>query len=228
MSKIEKLENRIIKEGMKDEDFEQFKILLRRTPSDFLKIQHCYITASSFPKENADQAIKLIKYGIENFSNDAWLGVYWAHLRLADIYYKIEQYDNAYQTLQKAVSILDDSNENYRISCAIDMMWLKMHIDNFEYSEELENFFITYQNENEFSKALRINQFKTTIAEIIIMLHYGKQENARSAYSKVHEIMCSEYKGTFDSVLKNHKISEKLEITTAVSEYLESIQSIIG
>ncbi|MBQ7981296.1 MAG: hypothetical protein IJ305_06800 [Oscillospiraceae bacterium] len=224
MSKIDELKNKIIQNGMTNEDFEEFKLLLRRTHNDFLRNQHCYTTAVSLPKENSDQAIKLIQYGLETFVNDGWLGKYRAYSNLAEIYYKTEHYNEAYQALQKAIDFSNDSNEDYRIECAIDLLWMKIHIDNFEYSNELEDYYNLYQKASEFSKAFINNQFKITLAEIIIMLHYEKYECAKQAYNKLLKMINSIPIISKSNIVKKHNISVRLEITPAVSEYLKQLK----
>jgi hypothetical protein len=52
MRKIEEFEQKIIKHGMAEGDFEEFKKLLRRVRDNFLKRQHCYTTAIQLPIEN--------------------------------------------------------------------------------------------------------------------------------------------------------------------------------
>ena len=227
MSKIEELKKKIIQEGMTDEDFEQFKVLLRRTPGDFLKNQHCYTTAVSLSKENADQAIRLIEYGLETFSDDDLLGKQRAYTCLADVYYKINQYNKAYSSLKKAQGVAATEGNRLYVSCEMDMLWMKMHVDSFEYSEELEVLYSSCQKECEFTKALLNNQFKMTVAEIIIMLHHGRKNQAVDLYNKAVEMTDSEYKGALAGVLKKHKASESLDITEQAFEYLKSIQKIL-
>ena len=67
MSKIDEFEDKLIKQGMTDDDFEEYKKLLKRVRGNFGKRQHCYTTAIQFPPKHANQAIKLIKYGLEEF-----------------------------------------------------------------------------------------------------------------------------------------------------------------
>ena len=75
MSKIDELEQKIIKQGMTDENFAEYQKILKRVRGNFLKRQHCYTTAIQFLPEHADQAIKLILYGLENFE-DGWFSTY--------------------------------------------------------------------------------------------------------------------------------------------------------
>ncbi len=231
MSKIEELKKKIIQDGMSDEDFEMFKLLLRRTRDDFLKNQHCYSTAVLFPKEYSEQAIKLIQYGLETFAGNDSYSRHCYYDDLSYIYFNIGEYDKAYQSLLKAVSIIEESKESCLVSPvsdAIKLLWIKLHVDNFEYSKEAEEHYKCYQKENEFSKALINHKFQMLIAEIIIFLHYKEREKAKLSYNKVLEMMKPEYKGELHSILKKHKCTEKLDITTETMDFLNRTHDILG
>ena len=49
MGKIDDFEQKLIKQGMTDEDFLEYEKLLKRVRGNFLKRQHCYTTAIQFP-----------------------------------------------------------------------------------------------------------------------------------------------------------------------------------
>lgn len=63
MSKIGDFEQRLISDGMTDRDLEEYAKLLVRVRD---KRQHCYTTAVKFPPERIEQAVKLIKLGLES------------------------------------------------------------------------------------------------------------------------------------------------------------------
>ena len=85
MSKIDEFEQKIIKHGMTDEDFLEYGKLLKRVRGNLLKRQHCYTTAIQFSDEYAEQAVKLIQYGLENFE-DGWFSTYTSYLYIGHIY----------------------------------------------------------------------------------------------------------------------------------------------
>ena len=70
IGKIDEFEQKLIKHGITDEDFVEYEKLLKRVRSNFSKRQHCYTTAIQIPRQYAEQAIKLIRYGLENFEDD--------------------------------------------------------------------------------------------------------------------------------------------------------------
>ena len=67
MGKIDDFEQKLIKQGMTDEDFIEYEKLLKRVRGNSSKCQHCYTTAIQFPRKYAEQAINLIQYGLDNF-----------------------------------------------------------------------------------------------------------------------------------------------------------------
>ena len=78
MTKIEELENKLICEGIKKEDLNTYETLLKKSGSDYNRLQHCYITAWQFPRERYEQGIRLIEWGIERYQSD-WYSVYTAY-----------------------------------------------------------------------------------------------------------------------------------------------------
>ena len=75
MTKIEEFENRIINTGLSDGDYAEYEKLLRRVHDNFLKLQHCYITAIKFSENRADSAVALIEWGLDKYPSD-WFSTY--------------------------------------------------------------------------------------------------------------------------------------------------------
>ena len=82
MSKIDEFEQQIIKNGFTEEDLKEYEKLLKRVRDNFLKRQHCYSTAIQFPVEHTEQAVLLIKYGLENFEDDGWFSTYTSYFNI--------------------------------------------------------------------------------------------------------------------------------------------------
>lgn len=224
MSKIEELEKKMMKNGMTEDDFVRFKSLLRYVRSDFLKNQHCYTTAVQFPKENAQQAIKLIQYGLDAFGDDYWSSRLRAYLNMGIIYCRTGDYKNAYQSFINAQK-QETTGETYHIQISVYLLWAKMHIDKFQYSDKLEEYYNLYQKSDEFAKSFLNNRFRVAVSKIVIALHHGKKEEAKSAYQEALEIMNPGYKGKLFDILKRHKYTESLELTPEVIEYMGEIKS---
>ena len=96
MGKIDEFEQKLIKRGMTDEDFVEYGKLLKRVRGNFLKRQHCYITATQFPRKYAEQALKLIQYGLDQFEDD-WFSTYTSYLHMARIYERDGKYQKAFE-----------------------------------------------------------------------------------------------------------------------------------
>lgn len=86
MSKIDEFEQKIIKNGFTEEDLKEYEKLLTRVRDNFLKRQHCYSTAIQFPVEYTEQAVSLIKYGLEKFEDAGWFSTYISYFNIGRIY----------------------------------------------------------------------------------------------------------------------------------------------
>ena len=223
MSKIDEFEQRIIKEGMTDEDFLEYGKLLKRVHDNFLKRQHCYSTAIQFSPEHADQAIKLIQYGLENF-DDSWFSTYTSYLFMGQIYEKTNNYKKAFDSYLLAKNTLGEDNFEYERILSVDLLWMKLHIDCFCYSQELENYYSHYIEANEFSKLLINNEFRAAIAEIVIFLHYGKTDEARKSLEKAKKICQPNYIGKLYNILARHNYKETLNTTPEVMKFIKKIK----
>ena len=113
MGKIDELESRIIKQGMSDDDFEEYKKLLKRVRSNFGKRQHYYTTAIQFPTKNANQPIRLIEYGLEAFPDD-WFSTYTSYLYIGKVYESSRNYQKAYDSYMMALNALGEMGKGYK------------------------------------------------------------------------------------------------------------------
>ena len=178
MSKIDEFEQKIIKHGMTDEDFLEYGKLLKRVRGNLLKRQHCYTTAIQFSDEYAEQAVKLIQYGLENFE-DGWFSTYTSYLYIGHIYEKARNYRKAYESYLLAKDALELNREEYVNELSKDLLWVKLHIDSFCYSAELEDYYSCYLATDEFSRAFVNSEFRLAVANIIISLHHGRTDEAK-------------------------------------------------
>ena len=199
MSKIDEFEQKIIKHGMTDEDF-----LLKRQP--------CYKTAIQFSDEYAEQAVKLIQYGLENFE-DGWFSTYTSYLYIGHIYEKARNYRKAYESYLLAKDALELNREEYVNELSKDLLWVKLHIDSFCYSAELEDYYSCYLATDEFSRAFVNSEFRLAVANIIISLHHGRTDEAKRSLAIAKEICEPHYRGKLHSILAKHKYYESLNAT---------------
>lgn len=219
MGKIDEFESRIIKQGMSDDDFEEYKKLLKRVRSNFGKRQHCYTTAIQFPTKNANQAIRLIEYGLEAFPDD-WFSTYTSYLYIGKIYESSRNYQKAYDSYMMALNALGEMGKGYKEELSGDLCWMRLHIDSFRYSEELENLYSSYEKTNEFSKAFINSEFRRAIVQIVIALHHNEKDVAKEAYKRATAIYSPSYVGRLHNILARHKYKETLKVTPEVKEFL--------
>ena len=223
MSKIDEFEQKIIKHGMTDEDFLEYGKLLKRVRGNLLKRQHCYTTAIQFSDEYAEQAVKLIQYGLENFE-DGWFSTYTSYLYIGHIYEKARNYRKAYESYLLAKDALELNREEYVNELSKDLLWVKLHIDSFCYSAELEDYYSCYLATDEFSRAFVNSEFRLAVANIIISLHHGRTDEATRSLAIAKEICEPHYRGKLRSILAKHKYYESLNATPESITFVKSIQ----
>lgn len=222
MTKIEEFESEIIKSGMKEADFSEYENLLKRVHGNYLKLQHCYITALKFPENNSEQAVKLIRWGLEKYY-DTWSSAYRAYYNIGLIYERIGEYEKAYTEFLKAKNVLDEEQTSYIYSLSGKLLWLLLHIDNFQYSEQLEQYYKMFNETNSFEKSFVNNEFCLAVAELVIALHYKKQDRARQAYANVTALINPRYSSKIQDILNKHKIEDTLNISNQCKQFLESV-----
>ena len=220
---IDELEQKFIKKGMTDEDFAEYQKMLKRVRGNFLKRQHCYTTAIQFLPKHADQAIKLIRYGLENFEDD-WFSTYTSYLYIGHIYEKISDYKNAFASYQMAKESLGTEHPEYIKEISKDLMWMKLHIDSFCYSQELENYYSCYLTTGDFSKSFIENEFRLAIANLVIALHYGNKAEAKEALDKARKISKPNYSGKLYNLLARHNYKESFETTREAKNFIKNIK----
>ena len=223
MSKIDEFERKIIKQGMTDEDFAEYQKLLKRVRGNFLKRQHCYTTAIQFPTKYADQAIKLIRYGLENFE-DGWFSTYTSYLYIGHIYEKTSDFKNAFALYQMAKKSLGTDHPEYVKEISKDLMWMKLHIDSFCYTPELEDYYSLCITTDDFSKSFIENEFRLAIANLVIALHHGNMAEAKEALDKAKEISKPNYLGKLYNILDRHNYRESFKTTREAEDFIKNIK----
>lgn len=223
MGKIDEFEQQIIKHGMTEKDFVEYEKLLKKVHGNFLKRQHCYTTAIQFPSQYAQQAIRLIQYGLDTFE-DGWFSTYTSYLHMGHIYEGISNYQKALQAYLLAKEALGLDHSSYVEELSKDLMWMKLHIDSFQYSAELEEYLSCYKNTNDFSKSLVNSEFKVAVAGIVVSMHYGELDKARQFFEKAKSICKPNYVGKLYNILARHKYYETLNTTPEVIAFLRNLK----
>ncbi len=223
MGKIDEFEQKLIKQGMTEEDFNEYEKLLKRVRGNFLKRQHCYTTAIQFPKKYAKQAIKLIQFGLDNFEDD-WFSTYTSYLYMGHIYEENCNYSKAYESYLRAKDALGCDHTDYIEELSTDLMWMKLHIDSFEYSAELEEYLSCYEKTDDFSKAFINTEFKVAVANIVICMYYGRINEAKQFLERAKEICRPNYVGKLYNILARHNYDESLKATPESIDFVRKLK----
>lgn len=222
MSKIDEFEQKIMTHGMTAEDFVEYEKLLKRVRDNFLKRQHCYTTAIQFPPEYAEQAVRLIQYGLDHFE-DSWFSTYMSYLYIGHIYERINEYQKAFDSYVSAQVALGSDHPEYVADLAKDLMWMKLHIDSFQYSKELEDYYLCYEKADEISKAFVNNEFRLAVVNIVISRYHEKNDEAKQAIETATRICQPDYIGKIHDVLARHRYHESLKTTPEAIDFLRHI-----
>ena len=223
MGKIDEFEQRIIKHGMAEEDFAEYEKLLKRVRGNFSKRQHCYTTAIQFSSQYAQQAIRLIQYGLDTFE-DGWFSTYTSYLHMGHIYEGISNYQKAFEAYLLAKEALGLNHSSYVEELSKDLMWMKLHVDSFQYSVELEEYLSCYKRTNNFSKSFVNSEFKVAIASFVILMHHGELDEAKQFLEKAKDMCKPNYVGKLYNILARHKYYESLKITPEAIAFLKEIK----
>lgn len=224
MSKIAEFEQRIIENGFTEEDLKEYEKLLKRVRDNFLKRQHCYSTAMQFPVEYTEQAVSLIKFGLEKFEDDGWFSTYTSYFNIGCIYEEAKEYHKAFEYYLLAKNALGKDHPEYVTELSKYLLWMKLHIDAFGYSTEMEEYYSSYTQAPEFSKAFLNSEIRLSIANIVVSLHYGKTEEAKKSLEIAKEICKPNYKGRLHNILNRHKCNETLNITPEAITFINNLK----
>lgn len=223
MGKIDEFEQKLIKQGMTDEDFIEYEKLLARVRGSFSKRQHCYTTAIQFPRQYAEQAVKLIQYGLENFEDD-WFSTYTSYLHMGHIYEGIGNYQKAFESYLLAKEALGLDHPGYVEELSKDLMWMKLHVDSFNYSVELEEYLSCYEKTSDFSKSFVNSEFKVAVAAIVISMHHGRIDEAKQFLETAKGICKPDHAGKLYTILARHKHYEALNTTPEAIAFIKRLK----
>lgn len=224
MSKIDDFENKMIGNGMSDKDFEEYKLMLRRVHDKWNKYQHCIHAARRFAPQYYQRAIFLIEYAVDNFTDGGHYSLALdPYEAMGDIYFRAKKYDKAYNSYLRAIDKYDD-NRQLDISVISEMLlWAKLHLDDFQYSEEIEKYYNDFIKGSDFYMALLNSRFRRYVAELVIYLHNKNTEYVKTAYKNVCTVLAPDYKGELYDILRKHKCTESIETTDEVISFLKKI-----
>lgn len=202
-----------------------FKLALKRVPKSH-RCQHCYTTAVSMPSNFNKQAISLIQYGLTEHC-DNWYDRMRSYQNLAIILENSEDYVGAKQAYREALeSVRSDKRAVYDSEYAAHMMRAEMHISNFEYTDDLENYYNSAVQADEFNQAFQKKMFYRLLAEIIILIKRNDFIGAKEAFVAANDMVRPGFIGPITLLLERKKFVDSTGATKAALDFLHRIKHV--
>lgn len=155
---------------------------------------------------------------------DGWFTTYTSYLHIGHIYEGISNYQKAFEAYLLAKEALGQDHPRYVEELSKDLMWMKLHVDSFKYSVELEEYLHCYEKTSDFSKAFVNAEFKIAIVNIVISLHHGRLDEAKQFLEKAREICKPKYVGKLYTILTRHKYKESLSTTPEAIAFMKQLK----
>lgn len=224
MTKIEEFENRVRKSGMTEEDLKEYEKLLRRVRGNGSRRQHCWNTAVSFPPDRTEEAVSLIRWGLEQYP-DSWYSTYMSHYMIGQIYERGGKWQAAHDAYLLAYDALGEEQTAYREKLSGDLLWTLLHIDGFHYSDKLRAYYDSFRKIDDFHAAFVNCAFRLAVAELVIALHDGDNETAKKAYDKAKTMAEPGFVSRIQGILDRHRATDKLKANTKeCAQFLKSVR----
>ena len=223
--KIAEIKARIERGECTAEMLDLFKAALKRVPKSG-RCQHCYTTAVSMPSNYNQQAISLIQYGLTQYC-DNWFDRMRSYQNLAIILENSGDYIGAKQAYCEALeSVRSDKRAVYDSEYAAHMMRTEMHISNFEYTDDLENYYNSAVQADDFSQAFQKKIFYRLLAEIIILIKWGDFIGAKEAFVAANDMLRPDFDGPNTLLLKRKGFIESTGATKPALDFLHRIKQV--
>ncbi|MGN0485669.1 MAG: hypothetical protein ACI4GB_00380 [Acutalibacteraceae bacterium] len=217
--RIAEIEKKLSQDDCSDEMIKEFISALKRVPRTH-RCQHCYATAVSMNPRFFEQAIALIHYGLEFC--DRWSDEMRAYCNMAIIYENHNDYPNALLSYDKALNAIPpDIMTSYIPVYSSYMLRAEMHINHFEYTDQLRHYYDLSGQADEFSQSFLKTMFYRALAEIIIFSHDGNISEMKNALEKADSMLCPNYTGPLTALLKRKGYIETIGATKESIRFLK-------
>lgn len=224
MSKISDFEDKLIKNGMSNEDFEEYKKLLKKVRGNFAKQQHCYNTATDFPPEHIAQAIQLIRYGLDAFP-DSHFSTYQSYLHMGQIYENAKQYQDAYNIYSSLLGMLREVDQGLKPKLCGKLCWMCFYMNHFQYSDELEKLYSDYDNMENLSISYYEDRIQRLILQIVIASFHKQNDIAEEAYKQAIEIYNPYHVEEFTDTALLSKYQKQFGVTPELHLFLKELKN---
>ncbi len=223
--KIAEIEQELLQDNVTEENIETFKTALKRVPKNS-RCQHCYTTAVAMKPCFSQQALSLIEYGLELYGEN-WFDRMRSYHNMAILYEQNGDYHNALEAYKQAFLSIDKTQQALYVSeYALHLMRMEMHVANFQYTENLQNYYNDAMQADAFSQAFQRNAFYKAIAEIIVSQNQGNLKNMQKAYKTALKMLQPNYEGPLTGLLKQKNYTETAGATKEVFTFLENVKNL--
>jgi len=217
--KIAEIEKRIRQGDCSEKMLEMFKASLKRVPK-VGRCQHCYTTAVAMPSRFHSQAISLIQFGLDQYS-DSWIDRMRSYENIAIILETQGDYVGAKQAYGKALSSVDPNLRlDYEPEFAAHLMRTEMHINDFDYTDDLEKHYNIAMCDDEFSQAFQKKRFYCLLAEIIIFTRNNDLTRAHTSYLESKKMLRPGFVGPLTYLLKKNGYIDSTGVTKKARRFL--------
>ena len=221
--KLAEVEERMMAEGFSEELFLQFQEGLKRVRGNYNKCQHCYLTAYGLKAKDFEAAIRMIRYGLENFA-ELWVDFSRSYDMLARIYIRRESYREARACyLASFEKMVEFGEERHGDVLAVNLVFSELHCEGFTCTDNLRKFHDLAQSDLAKSGFTRRDRFYFALAELVIALQDQGVDGARSAYRYVMCVLMGLDPDANDALLQRHRYRNDAYATGASLRYLDSL-----
>lgn len=220
--KLNEIEKTITTKGFTETLFLDYIKALKRVPGNSLRCQHCYITALEMQSFDFDNAIRMIHFGLENYA-ETWLDHWRSNRNLVILYEKREMYDKVKDIYLLMISSLDETKQvSVIIDIYFELLKTEMHLNGFNYSAELEEYYGKTVLASEFQQQFRHFIFYKSIAEMINYDHSKDRDSFEMARINAIQSLDGNKQTVMDRLLKRHRYANETHATKQATRFLFS------
>lgn len=201
--------------------FEEFKTALKRVRDKGSQCQHCYATAAELPIDQYENAVTLIRYGLENFAED-WLDFYRANLNLAIICEQAGKYPEAKNAYLAALSAVEtmSQKEDYIPYLSAHLLRVEMHLSGFAFTDDLLSYYEQAVTDHSLTADTRKSHFYRHLAEIIIAQDSKQKAAVKEAVRRARILLNGEDQSAVAHILKRHRYQDEVQATDEAIAFL--------
>ena len=221
--KLAEVEEKMKTEGFSEELFLQFQEGLKRVRGNYNKCQHCYLTAYGLKSKDYEAAIRMIRYGLDNFA-EKWTDFCRSYENLARIYLRRENYREARDCyLVELGKMVEFGEERYADALAVNLVFSELHCEGFVCTVNLRKFYALAKSDLAKTGFTRRDRFYFALAELVIALQDRGVDEAQPAYRHVMCVLMGLDPNANDGLLQRHRYLNDAYATGASLRYLDSM-----